>query len=280
MADAVLWFEKSWPDIIETDLWEEANCLEAHLYRTSIKVVVWASEYKATLPASNQLAYDLGAAQYQRRALGFRDHSIYGAAFTGSIATLHVSFWSGTKLNQIAIEEIGQYNLAEPYGAIQFINFLRVVMRYYSTLAPAMATITIDGIKTANKQYKKFWQARKNMPPPNPPNKKKNSRGREAMDLEIWSNSNEDPVKELCLVEGMDEVCAPEDAYGVEDNLDAWERMGLEERDTITEEVVEAWRHRVAVLNKHPSNSIPAENGSGDQMRLPREHQIAIGIPF
>lgn len=43
--------------------------------------------------AISQISFDLCSAQHQRRALGFKNHKIYGALLLGSEFTLYTSEW-------------------------------------------------------------------------------------------------------------------------------------------------------------------------------------------
>ena len=236
-----------------------ANSLLQHNARDVIKVVVWACEYKAQASAQNQVAYDLSSAQYQRRSLGFSNHSVYGAAISGSLATLYVSYWSlpdNREKCRIIIENIGKFDVAQPYGAIQYFNFVRSVIMYNASLLKDLETITSDTLLWAKNQYhgQGSWQARHYpINPPNPPKKGKkdqsggdNSRAQEAGEVAFM-----DFVDELALMDLVGEVGEAEEMSLFDDgckvkkelDLDAWERMG--QRDTLPKEDVEAWRRKV-----------------------------------
>ena len=60
---------------------------------TNLSILLWACEFKREEQGEKQLTYDLGAAQQQRRALGFTKHSIYGATINRKIAKIYVSYW-------------------------------------------------------------------------------------------------------------------------------------------------------------------------------------------
>ena len=240
--------------------------------------MVWACEYEATLSAQNQLAYDLSSAQYQRRALGFPKHSIYGAAISGSLATLYVSDWKfpdDREKRYVLIERIGQFDLAQPYGAIQYLNFVRSVINYNSGLLKDLDEITVDSLQQAKNQYDGpgSWQARKYpMNAPNPPKKPKTSQ-------DGWrgGKSGGQPAEEGGLIDLVEEVASMDLAEGVggaeedeedeemrlfddgckiEDqdfDLHAWEAMELGQRNPIPKEDVEAWRRKVVTPNMYVS---------------------------
>lgn len=80
---------------MKQSVWDEGSCLAG--LNLDLYVLHWATEHKGDKHSAHQLCYDLGAAQYQRRALGFSNHVIFGSTCYKGIMKVYSSSWVNDK---------------------------------------------------------------------------------------------------------------------------------------------------------------------------------------
>ena len=267
IADIVMFYRI--PHLLPETLGEGIKFLETEA-KPGISVMLWACEYKALERGQNQLAYDLRTGQFQRRALGYTDHSIYGATITAGLATFYVSFWGniedeGTDSGLIYLERMGEFSIVDIEGAIRFVNLFRAIQNYNASLMELLTSTSKEKVLDAQSRGLGSWQEHKatkggkghqkyegTMPAASTLQNKKTQLNRdiaefeegnsEAMDIENELSSDRD---EGAVQEADSEVDQYEDRgrYAVRaQDLDVWERTGGEERESIAS--VEAWRRK------------------------------------
>jgi len=98
----------------------------------------WCCEYKPTVP--NALCFSLGAAQYQRRALGIRSHLVFGGGCSQGVMDTYAAWWDN---DFIVISPYYRFDSTKPIEAVQFFLFLRSIMIYGESLATEFASLSV-----------------------------------------------------------------------------------------------------------------------------------------
>ena len=150
------------------ELREEAMLFDDPTYPTwHVSILLWLSEYHTdVLAGERQLSLVLSAAQFQRRALGFTTHAIYGCLVVENYVRIFVSYWKGVdnpswgEGKYTFIDCLGLYDLTEPWNCVQFHNFFRGVVQYNAGLMDEINGMSLDKMDEVQRGYGSSWQAR------------------------------------------------------------------------------------------------------------------------
>ncbi|KAF9503255.1 hypothetical protein BS47DRAFT_844289 [Hydnum rufescens UP504] len=126
-------------------------------------VLHWLVEHKEETVGYRQLSFCLAAAVHQRRALGFPEHYVFGAAHVeaGEITT-YAATWSQS-YSQVLVYRLETYSLEKPAHAASFFLFMRCVAKKALEYQAQLAKKEKKSLPPFAPEYQ-TWKA----PPPPP----------------------------------------------------------------------------------------------------------------